>query len=499
MKKTMPTSLRNHVVFVLFDGLRPDLITPANTPNLCRLSRQGVMLERQRTVFPSETRIAMTSLVTGATPDRHGIVGNRYFDRSAAGRFAVNTADHRLIEKLDTESGGRLLGVPSLGEILAAHGRSLAVLASNSAGATRLFNHKARALGHATLSGHFPDVATSAELLDQVQRRFGPVPPAPPKGTPDLEAQRLLASTFLELVWPERRPDVTILSFSEPDTSSHYCGTAAAETRQALRFADEQFGRVLDWWEAEGRAEGVHLIVASDHGHVSVQAKADPVDALEAAGLRCGSGEASEVDIDAVVLPGQVGAIYLTDPTEEAIRRAVAAMMERPWCGPVFTAAQGDVEGVAPGSFARHLVFADHGRAADILFAYRSDSEADPFGLAGRTWSADWGIGLGVHGGLHSAEMAATGILAGTHFKRGVPSTTPSSIVDLAPTALRILGIAPPATMTGRVLSECLEQSVETPSVVEEVEEAGTGRYRQRLRRAAVGENRYVEGAEAQS
>ncbi|WP_204265625.1 hypothetical protein, partial [Enterobacter hormaechei] len=67
-----------------------------------------------------------------------------------------------------------------------------------------------------------------------------------------------------------------------------------------------------------------------------------------------------------------------------------------PWCGPVFTAAQGDVEGVAPGSFARHLVFADHGRAADILFAYRSDSEADPFGLAGRTWSADWGIGLGV-------------------------------------------------------------------------------------------------------
>ncbi|MDF0523355.1 alkaline phosphatase family protein [Bradyrhizobium yuanmingense] len=34
------------------------------------------MLARQRTVYPSETRIALTSLVTGATPDRHGIVGN---------------------------------------------------------------------------------------------------------------------------------------------------------------------------------------------------------------------------------------------------------------------------------------------------------------------------------------------------------------------------------------------------------------------------------------
>ena len=495
----MQTSLRNHVVFVLFDGLRPDLITPTNTPNLCRLGRQGVVLGRQRTVFPSETRIAMTSLVTGATPDRHGIVGNRYFDRSATGRFAVNTADHRLIDKLDAESGGRLLEVPSLGEILAAHGRSLAVLASNSAGATRLFNHKARALGHATLSGHFPDVATSAELLDQVQRRFGPVPPAPPKGTPDLEAQRLLTSAFLELVWPERRPDVTILSFSEPDTSSHYCGTAADETRQALRFADEQFGRVLDWWEAEGRAEGVHLIVASDHGHVSVQARADPVGALEAAGMRCGSGEAGEDGVDAVILPGQVGAIYLTDPTEEAIRRAVAAMMERPWCGPVFTAARGDVEGIAPGSFARHLVFADHGRSADILFAYRSDNEADPFGLTGRTWSADWGLGLGVHGGLHASEMASTGILAGAYFKRGVQSATPSSIVDLAPTALRILGIAPPATMTGRMLAETFDRTAEAPSVAEEVEEAGAGGYRQRLRRAAVGAHRYVEGAEAHS
>ncbi|UPJ31480.1 alkaline phosphatase family protein [Bradyrhizobium sp. CW1] len=29
---------------------------------------------RQRTVSPSETRIALTSLVTGATPDRHGII-----------------------------------------------------------------------------------------------------------------------------------------------------------------------------------------------------------------------------------------------------------------------------------------------------------------------------------------------------------------------------------------------------------------------------------------
>ncbi|MGY4489639.1 hypothetical protein ACVWWR_008885 [Bradyrhizobium sp. LM3.2] len=66
-----------------------------------------------------------------------------------------NTADDQLVETLDTLSGGRLMGVPSLGEVLAAHGKTLAVLASNSAGTTRLFNHKARTLGHPTISGHF--------------------------------------------------------------------------------------------------------------------------------------------------------------------------------------------------------------------------------------------------------------------------------------------------------------------------------------------------------
>ncbi|MDF0498948.1 alkaline phosphatase family protein [Bradyrhizobium yuanmingense] len=69
---------RNRVLIVLFDGLRPDLVKPSLTPNLVRLQRRGAVLARQRTVYPSETRIALTSLVTGATPDRHGIVENSY-------------------------------------------------------------------------------------------------------------------------------------------------------------------------------------------------------------------------------------------------------------------------------------------------------------------------------------------------------------------------------------------------------------------------------------
>lgn len=214
----------NRVLILLFDGLRPDLISPSLTPNLERLKSRGAMLGRQRTVYPSETRIVLTSLVTGTTPDRHGIVGNKYLDRLSATPRFVDTSDDRLIEDLDAASGSRLLGVPSLGEILAANGRSLAVLASNSAGATRMLNHKARTLGQVALSGHFPRVATSAAILERVEALLGPTPAPTPKGTPDLAAQAFLTSAFLDAIWPQVRPDVTILSFGEPDISSHHSG-----------------------------------------------------------------------------------------------------------------------------------------------------------------------------------------------------------------------------------------------------------------------------------
>ncbi|WGS19133.1 MULTISPECIES: alkaline phosphatase family protein [unclassified Bradyrhizobium] len=489
-------STPNRVLIVLFDGLRPDLVKPSLTPNLVRLQRRGAMLARQRTVYPSETRIALTSLVTGTTPDRHGIVGNEYLDRLSPTPRYVDTGDARLIEDLDAAGGGHLFGVPSLGEVLQANGRTLSVLASNSAGATCLLNHRARKLGHVTLSGHFPHVATSTKVLARVETLLGPTPAPSPPGVPDLTAQAFLTSAFLDVIWPQIRPDVAILSFGEPDISSHDCGTGAPKTLEAISFVDRQFGRVLDWWEAEGEPQGVHLMAISDHGHVTVHARADLLETLEATGLCCGPAPAPR--IDAIVIPGQVGAIYLAEPSDARIRRAVAAMIERPWCGPVFTAGRGGVDGVAPGSFARHLVFADHARSADILFSFRADDGLDPFGLGGRCWSENWPIGVGVHGGLHAKEMSSVGILAGSQIKSGFTSQVPSGICDLAPTVLRLLGISQPSGMTGRSLTEVfIEGGEEMPRTIETSYETSEGAYRQNLRRVQVGAAVYLDAAAA--
>ncbi len=486
-----------HFLIVSFDGLRPDLISPDLTPNLCRLQAKGVTLARHRTVYPSETRTAFPSLVTGATVDRHGMVGNEYFDRISSPPRSVDTADARLLRELDRPPRRPLFGTPTLGEVLAAHGGSLAVLATNTPGTTCLFNHRAEDLGHVRLSGHFRDASTPAAILREAEECFGPLPPLPRQGEPDLDAQTWITSAFLDLVWPRLRPDVTVLSYGEPDSCSHANGVGAAKTVAAIAHCDQEFSRVMDWWEAEGRAMGVHIVAVSDHGHVTGHTRVSVHACIRQAGFS--PGAAVGPDVDVVVVPGQVGALYLPSVTPSRVTRLTEALMAQPWCGAVFTRPKNDLEGVAPGSLGSHLVFARHARSPDVAFSFRADDRMDPYGLVGGAfYDGGQAPGTGVHGGLHPKELAAVGIVAGAAFlAHGSVSTRPSGICDVMPTVLHVLGIDGPRTMTGRVLTETLiAPSPERPPALPEVFEARLGGYWQRLRRVRVGEHHYIEGAE---
>lgn len=452
-------------------------------------------LAKHRTIYPSETRSAFPSLVTGATTDRHGMVGNKYLDRAVIPPRYIDTSDAVLLRRLDVESCGQLYSAPSLGEILAAKGRSLAVLATNTAGTTRLFHHKAEDFGHIRLSGHFREACAPDDVLTEIERRVGPLPPAPPNTEPDRSGQDWITSAFLDVVWPKYRPDVTILSYGEPDVTSHFHGTAAEATRSIIAHCDRQFGRVLDWWQAEGKQAGVQIFAISDHGHITGHTRVSVANSLRAAGFKPGTTPSADVDV--VVVPGQVGALYLANPEEANVARLVTAMTSEPWCGLLFTRAKDDVNGIAAGSLSTRLIFADHPRAPDVAFSFRTDDTVDPFGLKGGTfYDNDRRAGLGLHGGLHPKELAAVGLVAGSVFPNaGCASFVASGICDIAPTILNLLGIGAPPTMSGRVLHELLGpcEAFESP-VREESFETRLGGYRQLLRREHVGHACYIAG-----
>lgn len=492
--------IQPRILLVSFDGLRPDLIIPRLMPNLCRLKEVGVTLSNHRTVYPSETRTAFPSLITGAPVGSHGLVGNKYLDRSTSPSRYIDTADAALLRSLDVESEGKLMSVTSLGELLARAGKSMAVLSTNTAGTTRLFNHKAEDLGHIRLSGHYRESCTPSEVLAEVESKIGPLPPAPPPDEPDTLGQSWITGAFLESIWPQHQPDLTIISYGEPDITSHFHGTGAQATCDIIKHCDQEFGRLLDWWESDGQKAGVQIFVTSDHGHITGHARVSVLDTLREAGFTASYQPDGTSAV--LVVPGQVGALYLADPTDQQIAKVTAAIASQSWCGPIFTRSKSDIEGVAPGSLPQHLVLADHHRSPDISFAFRADDGIDPFGLVGRTYYDNHRrAGLGLHGGLHPKEMATVGIVAGSAFPaKGHVSPVPSGVCDFAPTIMHLLGLEAPSSMPGRILSEAIEQDSRIQlHVRSEVFTAGIGTFRQELRRVYVNASIYVESGFAES
>lgn len=70
---TVPTAIRR-VIIVVLDGLRPDAIEAFDLSNIRDMAVNGASTMSARTVSPSCTWPAMTSLVCGISPETHGIL-----------------------------------------------------------------------------------------------------------------------------------------------------------------------------------------------------------------------------------------------------------------------------------------------------------------------------------------------------------------------------------------------------------------------------------------
>ena len=128
--------------------------------------------------------------------------------------------------------------------------------------------------------------------------------------------------------------------------------------------------------------------------------------------------------------------------------------------------------------------------------------EAGPRGVpgSGRFVGSELKEGGSTHGGLSSYEMRSVLGAGGSAFRNGVVSALPCGVVDIAPTVLSLLGIAPPPFMSGRILSEGLTV-YDTAALAEpqdEVFEAVHAFGRDVVRRRRIGQHVYVQEAEAQ-
>jgi arylsulfatase A-like enzyme len=464
------------LLLVVFDGLRPDMVRPDTTPHLARFAAEGMRFAHARSVFPSETRVCSASIATGCYPNRHGLVANR-MPHPADPLQTLDTGDITLLREVEQQLGAPILEEPTLAERLAAAGRSCAVLSSASPGQTFLLNPRADALDHLVLSAHGP--IGSSRRGREMLATLPPIPLPAPDGRA-IERTEWIAEAFRTRLLPAP-PDLSILWFSEPDTTSHYGGLGSPAQWEVLRRADAAFGRIVAEWQAGPQRERLQIAVASDHGHATVSGRVSVQAAL---------GRHREF-AECLVLPGASGGIVVPGNAPDRIAGVARWLMHQDWCGSVFAP---DLIDLPDGVLPRSALMSDHRRAAPVLFTLRTDARMSAVGLAG-TSLFDGGLerGAGVHGGLSRAEMRTVLLFGGTRIRSGI-SECPAGIVDLAPTALALLGLAGAETMDGRVFGEAIE-GMEAPTAArtsETWEAAGAG-YAQRLSRLRLGEHVWLD------
>jgi phosphonoacetate hydrolase len=438
------------VVVAVFDGLRPDMVRPDLTPNIVRVAAKGEWFRQARSVFPSVTRVATTSIATGAPPSVHGIVGNAFYFPEIIKDRIFDTSKGDDIRAVEAALGGHYITAATFGDQLAKAGKTLAVVHAGSAGSAHSINPRAKANGHWTFSIHGETATQTPEAVREAMEKFGPLPA---KELPKLKDQDYAARVMTDLVLP-RRPDVALVWFSEPDTSFHYLEIGSEGSLAALKNADRAFGTILDAIEAMPDSDEVAVIVASDHGQISTERALPLFDQARESGITIGVG----YDLQGkalVATTGSSGEVRIESGDDNDLERMAGWLMDHPDISHVLTRDKNGVEGIIDGTLSLNVVGQTHARSADLMYILRSDVSLDRYGLPGLglLMPGDVAPGGGYHGGINPHELNT--VLIAAHeasFAAGESNNRPAGIIDIGPTILDLLGIPKASTMVGTSL-----------------------------------------------
>jgi predicted AlkP superfamily pyrophosphatase or phosphodiesterase len=296
------------VILISLDGTHPDDVAGAPMPTLASLARRGASADRLLPVFPTNTFPNHVSLVTGVSPERHGIVNNVFLD------------PERGLFRYSNDPGW--IQAEPLWSIAERHGVSAASFHwIGSEGPWR------NGSGPSHWRAFDPDTPEE-EKVDQILRWLFPEA----GGTP---------------------PRLVTTWFRGADRAGHAFGPGSAEARHSLREQDRAIARLVAGLEARGALETTIVAVVSDHGMAPVANLVDLQQALDASGIGArvlGGGGVATVSIPGGVSDVERAAAVARLLGLEAIRptaHAVAYATDNARCGdlvvmaPVGTAISG--------------------------------------------------------------------------------------------------------------------------------------------------------------
>ncbi len=449
-----------HVVMIVWDGLRPDSVTRQNTPVLFQLAQNGVTFTHHHPVYPSSTEVNGTALSTGMIPARGGIIGNKEYRPDINPLKSVATEDLETVREGDAK--GDYLCAATVAEIVQRAGGRTAIAGTKPV-ALLLDRAETRTSAAAQNSTDvFEGKAAPASALSGVVAAQGEFPPT--IEFPNTKQDSWTTAALTQTLWKTDVPKFSVLWLSDVDYSQHETAPGAPTALAALKSCDAQLATVLKALDAKGVRDTTSVFVVSDHGFSTISRAVDIETVLQNAGFSAKSKLKSPLQKGEVFIVGLGGSVFFYVGGHDAIvtRRLVEFLQSSDFCGVLMTRTP------APGTFGLDKVGINSAKAPDVAMSFRWNSDANEFGVAG-TINADFKrkVGQGSHASLSRFDMHNTLIASGPDFRRGFVDEMPSGNTDLAPTILRLLGLTSPHPMDGRILGEALLDSGKAPVKVE--------------------------------
>ena len=213
------------LILISLDGWRWDYLDRAKAPNLRRLAAAGVRAEGLIPSFPSKTFPNHYTIVTGLSPEHHGIVSNTMVDRSIGpDRFTMSSA---------TAKDARWWGGEPVWVTAIRQGRRASILfwPGSEAAIGGIRPHD-----WIPYSDAFPNRERVERMLTWLAR---------PEG---------------------ERPSFATLYFSDVDSVGHRAGPDSSEVLAAADQLDALIGTLVAGVDKLGLASRTNYVIVSDHG-----------------------------------------------------------------------------------------------------------------------------------------------------------------------------------------------------------------------------------------
>lgn len=304
------------VIVMVWDGLRPDSVTLADTPNLVALGARGVAFRDNHSTYPTFTMMNAASFATGGRPAQTGFYGNTFWAPDATGKNAAGAAadfrdpifteDYAVLADLDTLYQGKLMLIGSLFE--AAQAAHLVTAAVGKSGPVFLQDRKKAGflidenfawpqalVDSITAAGKLVPLNTpfayGMTVPDEIKNDPTKSPtlgkgavtlddkatsdPTDTSGSRNNAANDYLMNVYLDQILAPQSPDLSLLWFRTPDTTEHTYGPGSANYKDGLHAQDMLLGNLVAKLTALNLLDKTDIVVVSDHGHSSVSGPLD--------------------------------------------------------------------------------------------------------------------------------------------------------------------------------------------------------------------------------